>query len=525
MKTKDLLVSIFLLFTISVFGQQDVTKDYNNLDSLNKKFIDYEKLKLKKLKEEEIRNSLVEKYLPNSENNKEIEVYEKSIYNKEERLKKMNKNYPMYTDRAMSKMFTQYQSILSGSGLQKGAVRSLIASMDDKGLQFSYSRHLSKHNFFYNVNISGKTDEASTDGFLTIFSNNKLLNNNITYSWGGDIFWFFKGSKSFTEEERKKLHLRINDLLYEKEEKVKQLKKDYCKLTKISTEVENAILKYGKIDVIGKREISFTELQTLQENLKKLKVEGVTETDNLSDLSAITESISDFKKIGKDYYSKNKILIEADSLQIKASSAIGQHWFAFGAKYNINKLGLLDSNFPSSDTLRTRDYTNDYVSLKLSYNYFKKFRRVSLVLSPTANFSNQRNFTSDKLITSSKIQNYTINEIDYQITKDDPVQFYEKREDRVNVYSIECPTSLFVKNWKFGFDLNFKLGVNDPNDNNVSAKVGIYVPIRDSENKIINIEPLIRFVKLFSSGQNNFIKDNVQFGFILAVSLPPYTKI
>lgn len=527
MKTQLLLMSFLTLFSIVICGQETdntLEKDYQDLKSLNQKFIDYQVLKQKIGKEERIRNSLIEKSLPTSQNNLEIETYEKGIGYKKELLKELEDNYPMYTQRAMDKMFVQYQSVLSGSGLQKGAVRSLVTSMDDKGIQFSYSRRLPKHNFFYNLNISGKTDEAGKDGFLTIFSDNKLLNNNITYSAGGDVFWFFKGSKSFTEEEKENLHIRINDLFYG-DNKENQLQMEYKKLREISKNVYDVLTKYDKIDVNGNREMYYSELQTLQENLTKLKAEGIITTTDLADRNEIRSVIKNFIDIGEVNYSYRKILTEADSLQINANSAIGQHWLAFGAKYNVNSLDVLDSNFPALDTLRTKKYTNDYVSLKFSYNYFKKFRGVALVVSPTANFSNQRNFASDKLITATKIQNYALQQINYQINEDDPLQFYENREGRVNVYSIECPTSLYIKNWKFGFDLNFKLGINDPNDNNVSAKFGIYVPINNSENKIINIEPLIRFVKLFSSEQNNFMKNNVQLGFILAVTLPSYTKI
>lgn|GEM_PF-3831623 len=128
------------------------------------------------------------------------------------------------------------------------------------------------------------------------------------------------------------------------------------------------------------------------------------------------------------------------------------------------------------------------------------------------------------LLNVSNITNYEVPGINYQVTTGNPVQFYRQGAERVNVYSIEFPSSLYLKNQKFGVDFNLKLGVNDPNDNNVSAKLGFNIPVRNSENKIINIEPLLRFVKLFSSGQNNFIKDNLQFGFILAVTVPSYTK-
>lgn len=120
MNTKNLLVSVLLLLSISVFGQQDVTKDYDSLQSLNQKFVDYQKLKLKISEENEILKQLIKKHLPDSQNNYEVKIYQKSISDKGELLKKMNNDYHMYTDRAMRKMFTQYQSVLSGSGLQKG---------------------------------------------------------------------------------------------------------------------------------------------------------------------------------------------------------------------------------------------------------------------------------------------------------------------------------------------------------------------------------------------------------------------
>ncbi|MCF2218335.1 hypothetical protein H9Q08_03375 [Chryseobacterium sp. PS-8] len=523
MKTNYLFPLISLLFTISIYGQDKnrLSQDFSDLKELNQKFIDYQALKVKISKEEKDLIKLKEQSPPTQQNNQDLATYSQSLKDKKELLTE-REDYPMFTQRAMDKMFIQYQSVLSGSGLQNGAVKSLVASLDDKGIQFSYNRRLTKHNFFYNLSIAGKTEEANDDGFLTIFSKNKFLNNNIVYSAGGDVFWFFKGSKSFTADQKESLHLRINDLLFKNYGD--QQKKNYNKIEKVISEVDRTMLKYNKIDENGNREISFAELQTLQQNLKKLKEEGIIKTDNLTDKIEILKSIKTFKQFEADTYSKNKILMEADSLQIKANSNIGQHWLALGAKYNVNAVDLLDSNFPS-DSLRIKDYTNDYVSLRLSYNYFRKFSKISLVFSPTINFSNQRNFKSKDLMTSQKIKSYNVAGSEYQISTDDPVQFYERRENRVNVYSVEFPTSLYMKEMKFGFDLNFKVGVNDPNNNNISAKFGVYVPIKNSENKVINIEPLIRFVKLFSSGQNNFIKDNVQVGFILAVTLPTYTKI
>jgi hypothetical protein len=68
-----------------------------------------------------------------------------------------------------------------------------------------------------------------------------------------------------------------------------------------------------------------------------------------------------------------------------------------------------------------------------------------------------------------------------------------------------------------------KLGINDPEDNNISARIGVYVPLGKEEN-IVFIEPMLRFQKLFSSGKNEFIKDNLLFGFNIAVLLPQYLK-
>lgn len=526
MKTKNVFTCILMLVSITIYGQDNpktIKRDFDSLKSLNLKFLEHHQLDTIIVSEKKTLKQLKSLHPPTQENNLLIETYTESINHKKKRLLKLDSIYYMFTDRIMDKIFDNYQAVLSGSGLQNGTARKFTSSLDDKGIQFSYSRRLGNQFLYYNINASGKTEEASKDNFLSIFSKDSFFNNNITYSGGGDIFLFFRGTKSYYADKKDELHVEINNLFLE-DFREKELKEEYKDLSKISSDVLKTIENYSLIDIEGKRKVTSKEIQTLKNNLKKLKIAGVVSTENPSQKHAIKDSIVSFVQNGADIYFKKKILSEADSLQIKAKTSVSQKWLSLGGKYNINALTILDSNFPV-DTLKTKTYINDAVSLKLSYNYFTKFNDFYLMLSPTVNFTNQRNFDPDNLTTSSKFTNYNIAENNYQVTEDKPVQFYKETARRVNVFSLECPTSFYLKEKKFGIDLNFKVGVNDPNDNNVSAKLGIYIPINSTDNKIINIEPLFRFVKLFSSGQNNFLKDNVQFGFILAVTVPSYTKL
>lgn|GEM_PF-5875828 len=293
-------------------------------------------------------------------------------------------------------MFYSYQTTLSGSGIQNGAVGSFTGSLDDKGIQFAYNRDLAINRFFYNLTVSAKTEEANKDSFLTIFSKNNFFTNDIVYSGGADVFFFLKGTKSFTAYQKKNLHLEINDLLYQ-DKRVNELSKEYADLDAIATDVALNLKKYSSIDINGSRLMSSDDVKKFNENLKKLKKAGVIDSDRVSDAKEIDEKIKSFKKYGKEFYYKNKILTETDSLQFKARTAIGQHWFTLGVKYNINPKTVLDSNFPT-DTLRTKTYENDNVSVKFSYNYFKKFSNLYIMFSPTLNFANQRNFNTDNLI-------------------------------------------------------------------------------------------------------------------------------
>ena len=215
---------------------------------------------------------------------------------------------------------------------------------------------------------------------------------------------------------------------------------------------------------------------------------------------------------------------QTDEIQKKAGELLGVgkslYWISFNSKYNINPVKIIDVTKPSY----TKNFNSEYVSIAASFNYLRKTKNnLRYYISPNLNFSDNRNFKINDIKNINIIKPITIGSATAQEIK--AISYYENIEDRIYTIALEIPFILFFNKQNYGLDLSIKTGVNDPDDNNISARFGVYIPFTLSDKKqTITIEPLLRFQKLFGSSHNDFINDNLSAGFNLSISIPEYLK-
>ena len=168
-------------------------------------------------------------------------------------------------------------------------------------------------------------------------------------------------------------------------------------------------------------------------------------------------------------------------------------------------------------------YTHLDVYKRQGYNYLLVYiNKNKFYFNLNANYSSIRNFNPKKISTTNFVTNSTLGNVPVQKI-DSSISYYTSIPNRANAISCDLNLAYFFFKQNFGLDFGVTAGVNDPLDNNVNARFGIYIPFTAGD-KIVYVEPILKFNKLFSSAGNEFLKDNFSFGFNVSVALPDFLK-
>ncbi|ROI03239.1 hypothetical protein EGI16_11775 [Chryseobacterium sp. G0240] len=433
----------------------------------------------------------------------------------------------LYTPSLLDYFIYKQINTISGTNIKEGKVYSTSATIDEKSITANYSIKTGKI-FYLQPTVSGTAEK----GALNIFSDKKYQK---TLSGGSNFQWFpFANTIGFSEGTRIKLHneMRFKEFSYNKIDKALRIKKlsDIINSYKEAYENNDSKAFINKID--EKKEGIYDDITTKNiEVLKSLnsyknllaKYNVIKTKENKEKTyREIYESLNKLDPEDIENYIDDQYTTEQDSLQLSIKPAYSIKWISGGIKYNVNPQQVLLDTITSG--IKPEKFLNEYLTAKIVFNYLRvrnNNNKDKIYISPSINFSSERNFTSKNQRTVNFGTNTSVGGISTQNI--DEKSYYISIPNRANVFYLDIPITYFFTKRNYGIDLGMKLGTNDPEDDNISARIGIYVPLGKDEN-IVFIEPMLKFQKLFSSGKNEFIKDNLLFGFNIAVSLPQYLK-
>ncbi|MFA6152657.1 MAG: hypothetical protein WC716_15140 [Chitinophagaceae bacterium] len=444
-------------------------------------------------------------------------------------LNSKNDKTHLFTQPVLKQYIYSQINKLSGTNIKEGKIASKSVSVDEKSVTFNVAGKCKR--FFYQPTFS----VAAEDGFAVIFSNKEYQR---TYTIGSN-FQYFLGNNSigYTDEYATRLHnmMKLKRAFYEKLEKdelyrrMNALMQDYIAAYKEGIHFYNLIdndelLDYTKLDTFGKK--AFEAKNKLDEIIRQMAKMNIIKAGdkygNYYDACKITlVTIDSLRPKGDSIKAllDNAYLAYQDSLQLSSKIGHGIRWFSASAKYNTNLQEIL------TDTTKTKPtkYYNEYTTLKFGFNYLKsRMNTDKLYLSCNGNFSSIRNFKPGNKKTSNFNSNSTLGGVQV-VNVDSTISYYTAIPSRAYALSCDLNLTYFFTRRKFGIDLGVTAGVNDPQDNNINARFGIYVPFTVAD-KNIYIEPILKFNKLFSSAGNEFLKDNLTFGFNISVALPDFLK-
>ncbi len=418
---------------------------------------------------------------------------------------------------------------LSGTNIKEGKIASKSVSVDEKSVTFNVAGK--KDRFYYQPTFS----VSAESGFAEIFSNKNYQR---TYTIGSN-FQYFLGNNSinYTDAYATSLHnrMKLKRAFYEKLEKEEQYKRmnaliqDYIAAYKEDIDLYNImdsdeLLDYTQLDKLDKKKLEArAKIDAIVRQMVHMKIIKTGDKyGNYYDLCQATLGTIDSLRPKKDSMKaqlENAYLAYQDSLQLSSKIGHGIRWITASAKYNSNFQELL------TDTTKTKPskYYNEYATLKLGFNYLKnRVNTDKLYVSCNGNFSSIRNFKPGNKKTTNFISNSTLGGVPVE-NIDSTISYYTTIPSRAYALSCDLNLTYFFTRRKFGVDLGITAGVNDPLDNNINARVGIYLPFTMGDNNIY-IEPILKFNKLFSSAGNEFLKDNLTFGFNISVALPDFLK-
>lgn len=435
-------------------------------------------------------------------------------------------NNSLYTSSVLDYFIYKQINTISGTNIKEGKVYGTSATIDEKSITANFSIKIGK-TFYLQPTLSGTAEK----GMLNIFSDKKYQK---TLSGGSNFQWFpFANKIGFSKGTRIKLHneMRFKEFSYNRINKELQIKKLTGIINSYKKTYENEDSKsfinkidekeQGIYDDITIKNIEIlNSLNSYKKLLAKYNVIKLEEKNNEKTYREIYESLNKLKPIEIENYIDDQYTSEQDSLQLNIKPAYSITWISGGIKYNVNPQQVLLDTITSG--IKPDKFLNEYLTTKLAFNYLRVRNNTDKIyISPSINFSSERNFSPEIQRTVNFGTNTSVGGV--STTNIDEKSYYISIPDRANIFYLDIPITYFCSKKNYGIDLGMKLGINDPEDNNISARIGVYVPLGKEEN-IVFIEPMLRFQKLFSSGKNEFIKDNLLFGFNIAVLLPQHLK-
>jgi hypothetical protein len=209
-------------------------------------------------------------------------------------------------------------------------------------------------------------------------------------------------------------------------------------------------------------------------------------------------------------------LDQADQIQQKAGfreSTVS--WLGGGIKYNQANYNIADG----AVTALERGIMDEYISASLSYTWmFIHSNGNHIYLSPTFNYQNNHNFSTSNQLHVEVLQNYPIGTTTAQkVAKD--LTIYPGVPGRLATNYLDVPFAYYNNKWGVGAEIDVKYGYNDANDDNRDISLGILIPLNQSANNVLIIEPLAKAQKL-NQTITNFWQNNFVMGVNVSISIP-----
>lgn len=441
-----------------------------------------------------------------------------------------------------------FQKGLSGSSVKEGKLASSSLTVTDKGatvqIGFKPIHGESKKTLYLGLNISG----TAADNFISVFKGGKYQN---TLSTGvvvnyfpGCASGFFKPTEAWQTKQVVNKYLKQYDDVAGKDFDVKA---DILFINNaISDLMRYDTLLKSILDDPNVAERNMSQIQ--QKNLVNLNYDSVdivitkgwAARDTLIAMGLLSKKYLDEKipnersalipaKItNEDSLRTRKFLSKAEQQLMNAQwTAYSIHWLTFKPSYNVTAYQMINPEKAGDNYADS--YNDNYLSFALSYNYTHRRAKgwqFQWTFSPSIAVFNSHDFSG---LTKQKITKMQDMQIDGSTVSQ--VLFntegYTQVPPRKWGWNLEVPFTLFWNKHNFGVDLAARVGENNPYRDNLGGRFGIYVPIEIKEGTPIWIEPLIKVGKLgnnknLKEGEEKleFWKDNVEFGFNLAIAIP-----
>jgi hypothetical protein len=433
----------------------------------------------------------------------------------------------LVTNYVLDSLVKSFYYKLNGVYIKDGKTVATSGTVDDKSITINYS--LPKWGqFSLQPTISGSSDS----GFVNIISGGKYKRT-LT---GGLNFNYFFGSSGFYSYKTKQIvlnQLKVASRCFNKNDKIRNdFIIELAFLNRINNNC-NSLLHSNATSENTMSLLTDIDAQNLcadctSENIAKFKkdidelsqnypVKGF-DFENQAQLNAFINWLNNNQEqIAQDLISR-ALLKQLDSIQYNAKwNAFHHSWIAGNIKINQNDYPIFDAAQKSN--LYTKDFKDDYISANISFNHVWAERKVYFYFSPNLTFQNNRNFDSkDSLNHLQKNQNFIVAGDTLELFKS--TSFYNSVAMRKNMYIIEIPFLIYIPKSGLGFD--FAIGEKITNSTkDLYARFGIYFPISLDANKIINLEPLIRFDQL-NYKRLSFLQDMVSLGFNINFSVPKF---
>lgn len=430
------------------------------------------------------------------------------------------------TPKNVTRLLAKYQYQIGGSGIKDGRSSATAAVLDEKSLTINYSFHPINRMFF----IQPRLAMTGTDNFVSILSKNKFSK---IYSCGINFIEFRRAVINANEEDIKLVHntLRFERAkfltgLNERRTRYKELINKVIEILDPSKSKDSTAYKYFNSQYVdfnlddSEAKSQLKKLKITKTGIDSLVVLGILNEDNIGagKSQSLIDSLNCFLN-SKNSINDNitgKYLSITDSIQINMNVVKKISWFTQGINYNNQNVPLLLNNSSASPTT----FNNEYILFNTSYNYQRLGIKYNFILSPNFSYSNSRKFNDDEKKTVSFQSPVTLGTVSAQ-NIDSTISFFSSVSARLHTWNFELPFILYNTSNNFGIDIAVRGGGNNINDDNIGARLGLFIPVsKNDKGEAILIEPLVRFSKLFNSSTNKLFRDNFSVGINLSVSLP-----
>lgn len=442
------------------------------------------------------------------------------------------KDTKFITGYVLDSAFTGYRKALSGSQVEAGKLIGSSASITDKGATVN----LGIRNFgslYPMITIGGR----GKDNFVNLFEKGQYGN---TISAGLKANIFLPGSGFFSPEEANLLH---NRLILHKQRKGtfepaggNTVTSAYdTRLSYIYNQIQALINGHNAYDSAETdiTDLSITSRQRVEEytvaadTLTKLGLldEDFLDEENVERLALINALAAKWSSAttgeGPNSQRLRYYLADAEAMQMKANwNVLSFRWWTIAVNYNVTPYKILDIS--ARDKNYTRTDNDNFWSAAVSYNWLRARpggNQLRFFASPTVTFSGARVYKDEDKLTLERHKPFVIG-TDTLVQKDLTTEVYRSVASPRLAAGFELPLIWFWNKRNFGIEIVPKVGINDPKDDNVGLKFGVFIPAGVKDGTPVLIEPIFRLQKLFAGGDTHFWKDHAVIGFNLSVSLP-----